>query len=200
MTSPNPALLARLKASIFKNRGALGAGAVGAVTGAVVGVATGGGMSPTKPDENNQGNRNAPAPTPMPSTPSATPTPEDIRGQIKTPPLTGAGEGDISKYLKDILPLVTEARRQGSQISLNEMLTLLQATEQAGIQKTREMTARQIELENIKSWRDITTAQINRDSAMGLGLAEIAFRGTQANPGVLTALAPFTQAGVQAFK
>lgn len=196
MTTPNPALLARLKASIFKNRGALGAGAAGAVTGAVVGVATGGSMSPTKPDENNQGNRSV---TPPPVTPT-TPTPEDIRGQIETPPLTGAGEGDINKYLKDILPLVTEARRQGSQISLNEMLTLLQATEQAGIQKTREMTARQIELENIKSWKDITTAQINRDSAMGLGLAEIAFRGTQANPGVLTALAPFAQVGAQAFK
>lgn len=192
MTSPNPALLARLKASIFKNRGALGAGAAGVVTGAVAGVATGGGMSPTKPDENNQGNRSV---TPPPVTPT-TPTPSDIRRQIETPPLTGKGDTDYVKYIKEILPAILEARRVESDISLRSYLTALEANEQAALAKSKENTERK----NIDAWKEITIAQINRDSAMGLGLAEIAFRGTQANPGVLTALAPFTQAGVQAFK
>lgn len=196
MTTPNSALLARLKASIFKNRGALGAGAAGAVTGAVVGVATGGSMRPTKPDENNQGNRSI---TPPPVTPT-TPTPSDIRSQIETPPLTGTGDTDIGKVLTQVLPLITKARREGSEISLNEMLTLLNATEQAGIQKSRELTARQIELENIKSWKEITTAQINRDTALNLGLADIGFRATQANPGTLSSLVTASQVGVSAFK
>ena len=154
MTSPNPALLARLKASIFKNRGALGAGAAGVVTGAVAGVATGGGMSPTKPDENNQGNRSV---TPPPVTPT-TPTPSDIRSQIDTPPLTGKGDTDYVKYIKEILPAILEARRVESDISLKSYLTALEANEIAALAKSKETTARQIELENIKSWKNITTA------------------------------------------
>lgn len=196
MTSPNPALLARLKASIFKNRGALGAGAAGVVTGAVAGVATGGGMSPTKPDENNQGNRSV---TPPPVTPT-TPTPSDIRRQIETPPLTKTGDTDIGKYIKEILPEILKVRREGSEISLNEMLILQDVTDQAAIQKSLLNTERQTQLENIRRWKEITIAQINRDTALNLGLADIGFRATQANPGTLSSLVNASQVGVNAFK
>lgn len=192
MTSPNPALLARLKASIFKNRGALGAGAAGVVTGVVAGVATGGSMSPTKPDENNQGNRSV---TPPPVTPT-TPTPSDIRSQIETPPLTGKGDTDYVKYIKEILPLVVSAGREQSDISLRSYLTALYANEQAALKKSEENTKRR----NIDAWKEITIAQFNRDTALNLGLADIGFRATQANPGTLSSLVAASQVGVNAFK
>lgn len=199
----NTALLAKLKSAKFKDIVAAGAGAA---TGMGIGVMTNAGMNPTKSDKNNQGNQSgtdgdvlAPAPMPAPAATNA-PSPGEMRSQVETPSLKGAGETDIISQLPKIFESLDPVQARALERNIQAQLIMTEATERAALAKSREKSARDIELQNIQAWRDITTAQINREAAMGLGMAEIAFRATQANPGVLTALAPFAQAGVSAFK
>ena len=194
----NTALLAKLKALKFKDaKDAIAAGS-GALVGVGIGVTSNAGMNPTKSDKNNQGNQaGTQGDTLISSPPSATNAPSPDK---KTPSLKGAGETDIIFQLPKLYEALDPLQARALERNIQAQLIMTEATERTALAKTREKSARDIELQNIQAWRDITTAQINRDAAMGLGMAEIAFRATQANPGVLTALAPFAQAGVSAFK
>jgi|DEB0MinimDraft_3_1074331.scaffolds.fasta_scaffold01186_6 hypothetical protein len=70
---------------------------------------------------------------------------------------------------------------------------------QAGMEKMRENTARQIELQTIDAWQKITQAQINRDTAMGLGMMNLAYAAGVPNPNVLQASASLAGQGRSGF-
>jgi hypothetical protein len=70
---------------------------------------------------------------------------------------------------------------------------------QAGMEKMRENTARQIELQTIDAWQKITQAQINRDTAMGLGMMNLAYAAGVPNPNVLQAGASLAGQGRSGF-
>ena len=67
------------------------------------------------------------------------------------------------------------------------------------MEQTRELTRRQIESDTIKAWQGITQAEINRDTAMGLGMMEIAYKSSMPNPNTLTAAANFAAQGRAGF-
>jgi len=129
------------------------------------------------------------------------PSSKDSADSVNKPGPTGMGE--LKEFYRDILPgLVSMYEQTGERATARDVraqLALLEATEKIGLEKTLEQSRRQVELENIKAWRDITTAQYNANAQMGLGLAEIAYRATQPNPGVLTATQGFARAGMEAF-
>ena len=202
----NAQALARLRALAksqkFKDVVAVGGGVL---AGGAAGIAANSAMNPTKSDKNNQGNQSGtdgesiiPA-SPAPAA-SQTPPIGDIKSQVETPSLKGAGDTDPTKYISDLLEKLDPIQARALERNIQAQLILGEAAERSAMAKTREQSARQIELENIKAWRDITQAQINREASIALGMSDIAFRATQANPGVLAALAPFAQAGVSAFK
>jgi len=197
-------LQALAKSQKFKDIVAAGGGVA---VGATVGIMGNSAMSPTKSDKNNQGNLSgtdgspaAPS-APLPSPAGLTsPTPSDIKREVGTSSLEGAGEGDPSKIIKDLLgelgPFYT-GKLQGDTAAT---LAVLRETEKSALAKSRELSARQIELENIRAWRGITEAQINRETQMALSLADIAYRATQANPATLAGLAPLARVGAESFK
>jgi hypothetical protein len=57
------------------------------------------------------------------------------------------------------------------------------------MEKTRENTARQIELQNLRSWEAITRAEIDRERAMAQALMSTAYIAGTPNANVLSALA-----------
>lgn len=69
----------------------------------------------------------------------------------------------------------------------------------AGMEQTRELTRRKIEGDTISAWRGITEAQINRDTALGLGMMQMAYTSGMPNPNVLQAGASFAQRGAAGF-
>ena len=195
-------LRALAKSQKFKDIAAAGGGGL---VGGAIGVASNSAMNPTKSDKNNQGNQsgtNGESIIPASPAPAATQTPSitGVKEAVETPSLKGAGEMDPTKYVSDLLEKLDPIQARALERNIQAQLILGEAAERSAMAKTREQSARQIELENIKAWRGITEAQINREASIALNMSEIAFRATQANPGVLTALAPFAQAGVSAFK
>ena len=69
----------------------------------------------------------------------------------------------------------------------------------AGMEQTRELTRRKIEGDTISAWRGITEAQINRDTALGLGMMQLAYTAGMPNPNVLQAGASFAAQGRSGF-
>lgn len=73
------------------------------------------------------------------------------------------------------------------------------STEQ-GLAKQQELTARQVELENIKAWRDITSTAYQANAMMAANLANTAYIAATPNANVLSALSNAVNIGASAFK
>lgn len=80
-------------------------------------------------------------------------------------------------------------------IRTENKLTQIAAYQQGAMNQTRELTRRQIESDTIKAWKGITEAEINRDTAIGLGMMQIAYQSGMPNPNQLTAAANFVAQG-----
>ena len=81
-------------------------------------------------------------------------------------------------YLRDVASINLETYAAQSEIA-----------QQAAMEKTRENTARQIELQNLRSWEAITRAEIDRERAMAQALMSTAYIAGTPNANVLSALA-----------
>lgn len=130
-----------------------------------------------------------PAPTAPPASPAST-TP-DLPAQQPVPP-GGVGGGDLISLIREIEKIKqreADAARAfyptKAQIDLDTYTKQLALAEQAGLEKMRQKTARDIELQTITAWQGITQAQINRDTQMGLGMMNLAYAGGLPNPNVL---------------
>lgn len=164
------------------------------------------------------------APAPKPEGASTTP---DLPTQQPIPPGGASGAG-LPQILETLIRLQTqeaaanrqaqreEAQRareaQERQVELAREYYPVQAqidvetyrkqadiAQQIGMEKMRENTARQIELQTINAWQNITQAQINRDTAMGLGMMNLAYAAGVPNPNVLQAGASLVGQGRAGF-
>lgn len=130
-----------------------------------------------------------PAPTAPPAPPA--PTTPDLPTQQPVPP-GGVAGGDLITLIREIEKIkqneaaaAREFYPTKAQIDLDTYTKQLALAEQAGLEKMRQKTARDIELQTISAWQGITQAQINRDTAMGLGMMNLAYAGGLPNPNVL---------------
>jgi hypothetical protein len=71
---------------------------------------------------------------------------------------------------------------------------------QNALERMREKTKRDKELKVIDAWTTVTQAEIQRETAMGLGMMNLSATLGMPNPNVMSAAAPFVQAGAAAFK
>jgi hypothetical protein len=92
-----------------------------------------------------------------------------------------------------------ELLKEIDDIRTENKLTQIAAYQQGAMNQTRELTRRQIESDTIKAWQGITQAEINRDTAIGLGMMQIAYQSGMPNPNQLTAAANFVAQGRGAF-
>jgi hypothetical protein len=92
-------------------------------------------------------------------------------------------------YLRDIASINLETYAAQSEIA-----------QQAAMEKTRENTARQIELQNLRSWEAITRAEIDRERAMAQALMSTAYIAGTPNANVLSALAGPVASAINAFQ
>ena len=102
---------------------------------------------------------------------------------------------------RDLLEAATDPDllRQTEAIRTQNKLEQIAAYQRGQMEQTRELTRRQIESDTIKAWQGITQAEINRDTAMGLGMMEIAYKSSMPNPNTLTAAANFAAQGRAGF-
>jgi hypothetical protein len=92
-------------------------------------------------------------------------------------------------YLRDVASINLETYAAQSEIA-----------QQAAMEKTRENTARQIELQNLRSWEAITRAEIDRERAMAQALMSTAYIAGTPNANVLSALAGPVASAINAFQ
>jgi len=71
---------------------------------------------------------------------------------------------------------------------------------QNALERMREKTKRDKELKVIDAWTTVTQAEIQRDTAMGLGMMNLSATLGMPNPNVMSAAAPFVQTGAAGFK
>ena len=102
---------------------------------------------------------------------------------------------------KDILEAATDPDllREAEGIRTQNKLEQIAAYQRGQMEQTRELTRRQIESDTIKAWQGITQAEINRDTAMGLGMMQIAYQSGMPNPNTLSAAANFAAQGRAGF-
>lgn len=93
----------------------------------------------------------------------------------------------------------TDLLRESEGIRTQNKLEQIAAYQRGQMEQTRELTRRQIESDTIKAWQGITQAEINRDTAMGLGMMQIAYQSGMPNPNTLTAAANFAAQGRAGF-
>lgn len=143
----------------------------------------------TKKDEPAARTAPASAPTPVPSEPAST-TP-DLPTQQPVPP-GGLASGDLIAIIRELEKIkqqeaaaAREFYPEKAQIDLETYKQQVALAEQAGLEKMRQKTARDIELQTINAWQGITQAQINRDAMLGLGMMNLAYTAGMPNPNVL---------------
>ena len=102
---------------------------------------------------------------------------------------------------RDLLEAATDPDllREAEGIRTQNKLEQIAAYQRGQMEQTRELTRRQIESDTIKAWQGITQAEINRDTAMGLGMMQIAYQSGMPNPNTLTAAANFAAQGRAGF-
>lgn len=86
------------------------------------------------------------------------------------------------------------------ELDLRRMREQAALTEQAALRKSREKTAREIEKQTIQSWQAVTQAEINRDTAMGLGMLGLSYGSALPNPQIMKAAASYVQTAANSFK
>jgi hypothetical protein len=124
-------------------------------------------------------------------------------------PQGSANTGGLASVLQEYLRQQAEAtkrtldpkwRRETSQIDVDVYGQQTEIAKQAALEKMREKTARDIELQNIQSWQAITQAQINRDTELARSMMNVAYIAGTPNANVLSALAGPTQAAINAYQ
>lgn len=102
---------------------------------------------------------------------------------------------------RDLLEAATDPDllRESEGIRTQNKLEQIAAYQRGQMEQTRELTRRQIESDTIKAWQGITQAEINRDTAMGLGMMQIAYQSGMPNPNTLSAAANFAAQGRAGF-
>lgn len=136
-------------------------------------------------------------------TPGYRPTDE----QSKVP---GAGGGDpLTEILREYLKQTAieraqladpEYQRGLSDIQVDAYRRMADVAQQAAMEKSRERSRREIELQNMKSWADITRAQIDKEARLAESLARTAYIAHTPNANILSALAPTVQQATAAYK
>lgn len=146
-----------------------------------------------------------PAGPPPPSTSAPESNQPDLPTQQPVPPggASGAGLPDLIETLIKLQTQEAEAAREyypeKARIDLETYRQQAEIAERAGMDKMREKTARDVELQTISAWQNITQAQINRDTAMGLGMMNLAYAAGLPNPNVLQAGASLVGQGRAGF-
>lgn len=149
----------------------------------------------TPPASNNPPGNNNPAPT------GFNPA---VQAQIGFDPNklnTNIGKETANSNL-DLLGLIRETneRMTASQAANWERVQQASTTaQQSAMEKSRETTARNIELENIKAWRDITQAKIEAQTRSNLAVAGMMTLAQQPNVGYMNAASQLFQAGAAPF-
>ena len=124
-------------------------------------------------------------------------------------PQGSANAGGLAAVLQEYLRQQAEAtkrtldpkwRRETSQIDVDVYGQQTEIAKQAAMEKMREKTARDIELQNIQSWQAITQSQINRDTELARSMMNVAYIAGTPNANVLSALAGPTQAAINAYQ
>lgn len=124
-------------------------------------------------------------------------------------PQGSANVGGLAAVLQEYLRQQAEAtkqtldpkwRRETSQIDVDVYGQQTEIAKQAAMEKMREKTARDIELQNIQSWQAITQSQINRDTELARSMMNVAYIAGTPNANVLSALAGPTQAAIGAYQ
>lgn len=143
------------------------------------------------------------APTAPPGQPTST-TP-DLPPQLPVPP-GGMSAGDLVDIITKLEAIKQKEAQEArdyyptkAAIDLETYRQQVNLAERAGLEKMREKTARDIELQTIQAWQGITQAQMNRDAAIGIGMMNLAYAGGLPNPNVLQAGASLVGQGRSGF-
>lgn len=162
------------------------------------------------PDREKQAPTPKAAPQTTPTAPTAPPgqptsTTPDLPPQLPVPP-----GGMSADDLVDIITKLEAIKQKEAQeardyyptkaaIDLETYRQQVNLAERAGLEKMREKTARDIELQTIQAWQGITQAQMNRDATIGLGMMNLAYAAGVPNPNVLQAGASLVGQGRSGF-
>lgn len=163
----------------------------------------------SKGDQKGSDGSTQPPSSKPPAQPAGPPAPTsntpDLPPQQPIPPGGASGAG-LPALLETLIKLQTQeaeaARKyypEKAQIDIETYRQQSEIAERAGMEKMREKTARDIELQTISAWQNITQAQINRDTAMGLGMMNLAYAAGVPNPNVLQAGASLASQGRAGF-
>mgnify|MGYP001050178507 CR=1 FL=1 len=122
----------------------------------------------------------------------------------------GAGGGDpLVDLLRDLYKqkaasegrlLDPEYQRGLSDIQVEAYRRMADIAQGAAMEKSRERSRREIELQNMKSWEAITRSQIDKEARLAESLARTAYIASTPNANVLSALAPVAQQSMAAYK
>jgi len=75
---------------------------------------------------------------------------------------------------------------QRAEIDVDVYRRQAEIAQASALERMREKTARDVELQTISAWQGVTQAQIQRDTAMGLGMMNLAYAAGVPNPNILT--------------
>jgi hypothetical protein len=197
--------------NLIKNPATLyGATAVGgAGLGALVEKIRSGVVTPE--DQDREGQRAAP-PT-RASTESKPPVSQDPKlptvGET-TAPAKQQDRGELERAGRDkgIQDLLAQIGKQSDPAYRAEIIrqnleaqrTLGEETTENYLRKQAIVNAGRVEQENVKAWRDITTAQYNRDATLAMAMAQTAYLAATPNVSVMEALNAATKAGAAPFQ
>ncbi len=102
----------------------------------------------------------------------------------------------IQTQEKALDPELYEERAQTDRESYRHMAEI---SREAALDKMREKTARDVELGTINAWRSVTEAQINRETALAVGMMSLSATLGMPNPHVLQQTQAIIAKGVSAY-
>ena len=102
----------------------------------------------------------------------------------------------IKTQEKALDPGLYEERAETDRESYRQMAEISRA---AALDKMREKTARDLELGTINAWRSVTEAQINRETALAVGMMSLSATLGMPNPNVLQQTVGIIGKGVSAY-
>ena len=202
----DPALLNLLKNPAARY-GATAAGAAG--LGALVEKIRSGMVTPE--DQDREGQRAAP---PTRASTEINPTyakePKTTTVDETTAPAKKQDRGELERAGRDkgIQDLLAELKKQSDPAYRAEIMRqntetqriLGEETTENYLRKQAIVNAGRVERENVAAWRDITTAQYNRDATLAMAMAQTAYLAATPNVSVMEALNAATKAGAAPFQ
>jgi hypothetical protein len=125
-----------------------------------------------------------------------------------TVPSAGGGDSlmDIIRFLAEREEvsrgklLDPEYQRFRKDLEVEAYRRMADIAQGAAMEKSRERSRREIELQNMRSWEAITRSQIEKEARLAESLARTAYIASTPNANVLSALAPVAQQSMAAYK